>query len=342
MKISKRLLLFSVITVLLVYLLTVYKLPYYIYKPGSADKLDMIVEVDGGYKSKGDMRLVTVSGLQATPLFYLWAKLASFHEIVPLEEVRPKELSDEEYMQIQLQMMESSQESSVRVAYEMANRDVDLIFDGVYVLSVLEGMPAEGKLKIGDRIISIDETDIKEADDLMEYIESKQAGDSIEIELIREEKTMFVDVELAALEDLDNKAGMGIQLVTNSSVVTDPEIQFSSGNIGGPSAGLVFALEIYDQLIEEDLTKGYQIVATGAIDVEGNVSRIGGVDKKVVAADHANADIFFAPYEGGASNSNYEVAKKTAEEIKTNMKVVPVDTFNEALEYLQELEEKAE
>src|SRR5690625_671887 len=98
----------------------------------------------------------------------------------------------------------------------------------------------------------------------------------------------------------------------------------------------MFALEIYDQLIEEDLTKGYQIIGTGALDYNGNVLRIGGIDKKVVAADKAGCEIFFAPYEDGADDSNYELAKKTAEDIGTEMEIVPVDTFQEAVTYLEE------
>src|SRR5690625_2557307 len=133
---------------------------------------------------------------------------------------------------------------------------------------------------------------------------------------------------------------MGIELVTNINIIDNPEIHFSSGNIGGPSAGLMFALEIYDQLIEEDLTKGHQIIGTGALDYNGNIQRIGGIDKKVVAADKAGCEIFFAPYEDGAEDSNYELAKKTAKDIGTEMEIVPVDTFQQAITFLEELPEK--
>lgn len=338
MKYSKRHIFYLAITVLIAFFLATYQLPYYIYKPGSADPLDPVVEVVDGFQSEGDMHLVTVSGGRATPVQYLWAKFLSYHEIQPLEEVIPKGISNEEYRHAQLQMMENSQESSTVVAYEAANKEIAIAYNGVYVVSVREGMPAEGNLEMGDRITGIDGHPIKEADDLINYIDDKEAGDHINMEVNRDEQTIEVSLELGAYEELDGKVGMGIELVTNRHVKVDPEVHFSSGNIGGPSAGLMFALEIYDQLTEEDLTKGYQIIGTGALDYQGNVLPIGGVDKKVVAADRAGGDFFFVPYEEGAIDSNYEVAKKTAEEIDTPMEIVPVDTFQEALKYLQDLD----
>src|SRR5690625_2900475 len=286
------------------------------------------------------MYLVTVSGGQATPIQYLWAKVLSYHEIQPLEEVRPKGMTNEEYRHAQLRMMENSQESSTVVAYEAANEEITIEYNGVYVVSVRKGMPAEGKLEMGDHIMGIDDQTIEEADDLINYIDQKQAGDQIKLDVKRNDELLEIDLSLETFTENDNKVGMGIELVTNRSISVNPDIHFSSGNIGGPSAGLMFALEIYDQLIEEDLTKGYQIIGTGALDYNGNVQRIGGIDKKVVAADKAGCEIFFAPYEAGAEDSNYELAKKTAEDIGTDMEIVPIDTFQEAITYLEELPEK--
>lgn len=337
---TKRRIFYFAIIILFAFFLSTFQLPYYIYKPGNADPLDQIVEVDGGSESEGNMYLVTVSGGQATPIQYLWAKVLSYHEIQPLEEVRPKGMTNEEYRHAQLRMMESSQESSTVVAYETAGEEITIEYNGVYVVSVRKGMPAEGKLETGDHIIGIDDQIIEEADDLIHYIDQKQAGDQISLDVKRDDETIKVEISLATFTDIDNKVGMGIELVTNRNVNVDPEIHFTSGNIGGPSAGLMFALEIYDQLIEEDLTKGYQIIGTGALDYNGNVQRIGGIDKKVVAADKAGCEIFFAPYEAGAEDSNYELAKKTAEDIGTDMEIVPIDTFQEAITYLEELPEK--
>ncbi|WP_010649502.1 SepM family pheromone-processing serine protease [Oceanobacillus massiliensis] len=338
MKVTKRNILFFIIMVVIVYFLGAYQLPYYIQKPGGADALNPIVAVDGGYESEGDMHLVTVSGLQATPVQYLLAKVFSYQDILPIDQVFPEGVSQDDYMHAQLQVMESSQEAATVVAYEAAGEDITIDYNGVYVVSVVEGMPAEGKLETGDRIVGIDGKEIHEAADLIEYVETKQAQDKIEIDFVRGEETMNVAITLEEFSDLENKVGIGISLVTDRSVTVDPPIDFSSGNIGGPSAGLMFSLEIYDQLTEEDITKGKEIAGTGEVDYEGNVLRIGGIDKKIVAANKEGIDIFFAPNENGAEESNYEIALETAEEIGTDMEIVPVNTFEDALSYLEKMQ----
>ncbi|WP_284140917.1 MULTISPECIES: SepM family pheromone-processing serine protease [unclassified Virgibacillus] len=340
MKFTKRQLVTLVLMSALVLFLSMYKLPFYIYKPGGADALNPIVEVEGGHKSKGDMHLVTVRGGQATPMQFILAKLLPHQEVLPLHEVRPEGVSEEAYFQAQLQMMESSQEASTVVAYKAANEQIKIEYNGVYVVSVVEGMPADGQLKSGDRIIGIDSKKITEAKDLIDFVDGKQAGDSVQLKIVRDDKELTKEVTLETFQDDEEKVGLGIQLVTDRSVEVNPNITFASGSIGGPSAGLMFSLEIYDQLVEEDITKGYQIAGTGEIDYDGRVYRIGGIDKKVIAADKEGCDIFFAPNEGGAANSNYEIAIDTVNEIDSDMKIVPVDSFQDAIDYLETIDTK--
>jgi PDZ domain-containing protein len=342
MRLTKKNIIYIIIIFLIFYVLGTYQLPYYIQRPGSIEALNPIVEVDNRHESEGEMHLVTVSGLQATPIHYLLAKILPHNDIRPIEEVIPEGISTDDYMHAQLQVMESSQEASLVVAYEAADQDITIDYVGVYVVSVVEDMPSAGRLEMGDRITSIDGIEINEAQDLINYVEAKEAGDTITVDFLREEEPNQTEITLAPFPDDETRVGMGISLVTDREITVHPDVDFSSGNIGGPSAGLVFALEIYDQLMEEDISKGYQIVATGEIDYEGNVYRIGGIDKKVVAADREDMDIFFVPNENGAEGSNYEIAKEKAEEIDAEMEIVPVDTFYDTLDYLEELPVKEE
>ncbi|ELK45033.1 SepM family pheromone-processing serine protease [Halobacillus sp. ACCC02827] len=337
MKSNKRLVITAVITLLIVAFLGAYRLPFYIYKPGTADALNPIVEVDGGYESKGDMHLVTVRGGQATPIQWLLAKIRPYHQIYPIDQIRPEGVSEEEYFHAQLQMMETSQEAAKVVAYQAAGKDIQINYEGVYVMSLVDGMPAEDELEIGDQITEVDGKEIKETSDLIDYVSQMKEGDTVKLTIVRGEETIQRDVALAPFPDTPDKIGVGISLVTDRSVDVNPAVNVKSGDIGGPSAGLMFSLEIYDQLTEEDMTDGLEIAGTGEINYEGIVGPIGGIDKKVVAASKEGADVFFAPNEEGRKGSNYEVAKKTAEEIDTDMKVVPVDTFTDALNYLKDM-----
>jgi len=338
-RVSKRSLIISCVILFLFFFGITYELPYYIYKPGMVDELEHVVEVEDGYQSEGHMHLVTVSGGPATPIQFIAAKLLSFHEITPEEDARPEGISNEDYLRLQLKMMENSQNTSKYVAYKAAGKKAEIEFNGVYVLNVVEDMPAYGVVEIGDQIKKVDDQDIKEARDLTDYVGNKQAGEEIQLDMIRDDEDIKETVKVAEFEE-EEKVGIGIQLVTDEEVSVEPEIDFSSGNIGGPSAGFIFALQIYDQLTEEDWTKGYEIVGTGEIDYDGNVHRIGGIDKKVVAAHRADMDLFFAPNEGGAPDSNYEEAKKVAALIDTPMEIIPIDTFTDALTYLETLESK--
>lgn len=338
MRVKGRQLFFLLLIITIFFLLVTYKLPYYVYKPGSADALDPIVKVEGGYESDGHMHLVTIRGGQATPIQWFLASILPHQEVLPLDQVRPEGISEDEYFHAQLQVMENSQEAATVVAYDAAGKDLTIDYEGVYVVSVVNGMPAEGILEVGDQIIGVDGEKVAQADDLINYIETKTTSDKVKLTINRDDQEQTEEVGLAAFEDNGERIGLGISLVTDRHVTVKPEVNFSSGNIGGPSAGLMFSLEIYDQLTEEDVTKGYEVAGTGEVDYEGNVLRIGGIDKKVVAADQEGCDIFFAPYEEGAADSNYKIAKETAEEIGTDMEIVPVDTFSDALEYLQQLE----
>ena len=127
-------------------------------------------------------------------------------------------------------------------------------------------------------------------------------------------------------------------------MTSDIPIRFSTAGIGGPSAGLMFSLSIYTQIAEPTLRNGRIVAGTGSIDRDGNVGDIGGIDKKVVSAAKKGATVFFAPNNpvteevkkaNPHAKSNYDTAVEAAEMIKTDMKIVPVKTLQDAIDYLK-------
>ena len=335
--------------VMILALLSFVPLPYYIEMPGSAMQLAPLIKVKGGYPEKGQLMLTTVRMGRANPYTYLWAKVRKHEDVVPVREIMDKNMTDEEYNVYQLYLMESAKHNAIQAAFKKAKRPFSSRYEGIYVLNVYDGMPAAKVLKAGDRITKVDGHAFKSSKQFMHYVAKKKAGDKVELTYVRQKKAKTATVALAKFKENHHKTGIGISLVDDRTIKSDPAVKMDTEKIGGPSAGLMFTLEIYNQLTKQDITKGYKIAGTGTISPNGEVGRIGGIDKKVIAADKAGADIFFAPddtitpemkkAEPGIK-PNYEEAKAAAKEIGTNMKIVPVKTLDDALAYLNALKQK--
>ncbi|MED4904485.1 SepM family pheromone-processing serine protease [Parageobacillus thermoglucosidasius] len=323
--------------VIVALLLIFIKLPYYVTMPGTAQDLKPLVHVENGDKDEGKLMLTTVKMGRANVVAYLLAHIRSFYELHPLDEIKQEGETDEEYTMRQFQLMEQSKEAAIVVAYKKAGKPVSYKAKGVYVMSVVPHMPAYGRLKVGDRIVEIDGKKMDTSEQMVQYIRTKKKGDHVSITFERGKKKKVETLALMPFPHDPKQIGVGISLATDYDVVTNPPVRVNSEQIGGPSAGLMFSLEIYNQLVDEDITKGHKIAGTGTININGEVGPIGGISQKIVAADKEGAEIFFAPNENGAADSNYREAVKTAKEIGTSMKIVPVDTFDDAVRYLERM-----
>ncbi|MCA1027666.1 SepM family pheromone-processing serine protease [Cytobacillus kochii] len=325
---------------LLVLVTSFIQLPYYVSKPGMAKELEPIIEVENGDSATGSFMLTTIRMGKANIYTYLWAKWQKYQHIYPIEDIRRDDETDREYQLRQLYLMDNSKQSAIEVAYQHAGLDVNYNYQGVYVLNIMEGMPAEGKLEASDMVTKVDGKSFQSSEQFIDMVSSKSEGDSISLTFERNGEQRETDIELEKIA-ATGKAGVGITLVDDKEISVDPEVAIDTSEIGGPSAGFMFSLEIYNQLVEGDLTKGYEIAGTGTISPDGTVGRIGGIDQKIVAADNAGADIFFAPNENNSNKSNYKEAVKTAKDIDTDMKIIPIDTFDDAVKYLEGLENKS-
>ncbi|WP_078554882.1 SepM family pheromone-processing serine protease [Bacillus alkalicellulosilyticus] len=340
-KISKR---WIVIAVLV--LLHFYQLPYYYTQPGDTKELAPFVDVENGFKEEeGSLMLTTVKMGRANPYFYAWAHLSEHREVVPEEAIIGPEETDEDYFERQRMMMRNSQEAAKIAAYTHANRNVDIEYHGIMVTTFIEGMPAEQLLQKDDRIRAVDGTEVQTVAELNEIVGGRDVGDLVELTITRQGETMDITVPVALFpEELggNGRAGLGIlHPVVDRTIQFTPPVTIDVAKIGGPSAGLMFSLEIVNQLTENDITKGYQIAGTGTINEKGEVGRIGGAGQKVVAAHKAKADIFFVPKEKDRKDSNYHEALEVAQTINTTMRVVGVNTLEEAIQYLENLPPKS-
>ncbi|GAA0338901.1 protease DdcP [Bacillus carboniphilus] len=321
--------------------LSFYKLPYYVYRPGSAKELAPIIQVEGSSQvERGSFMLTTVSRLEPNVFIYLWARIRPFYEIEKQEDIRDDGETKEEFDVYQLFLMDNSKKNAIHVAYEYAGIPVEYTYHGIYVIGIVEGMPAEEVLRPGDQIVKVNGQAFESSEEFKDFVVN--TGDEIEVTYIRDGMTHTAAIHTAPFPDQPDTVGLGISLVDDYDIVVDPSVEINSSTIGGPSAGLMFSLEIYNQLTDEDWTKGYEIAGTGEITKDGKVLRIGGIEHKIVAADNKGVEIFFAPNEEGAEGSNYQEALKVKKQIKSDIVIVPVDNFQDAIDYLETLEPKGE
>lgn len=310
-------------------------IPYYIEAPGSTIKLDTLVKVnDKKDKFSGSFSLTSVGIRQATVATALFAKTQAFSDLVTKEALMGT-ASDDDYNRIQNFYMETSQNNAITAALTLADQPFKMDYLGVYVLGIEKNSAFYGKIKIGDTVVKVDSQVFKSSNDFMKYVQSKKVDDKVTITYLQDGKEKEASGSLIKLPS-NGKAGIGITLTDHTQVNSQEKVQFDVDNIGGPSAGLMFTLEIYQQLIKQDLRNGHEIAGTGTIDSQGNVGQIGGIDKKIVSASESGAEIFFAPADLEKGDTNYQDAKKAAKKINTKMKVIPVKTAQEAVKYLKE------
>lgn len=320
-------------------------LPYYVESPGATINLKELITVnDQQDKASGSFSLTSVDIRKATGFLAVKAKLSKFEDLISEEELTGG-ATNEEYNQMQRYYMESSQNAAIEQALKLAKLPYEMEFKGVYVMSVEKNSNFYGKLSVGDTVTKVDGQSFKSAEAFMEYVKSQKVGDTVSITYLHNGTEKETSGKLIKLPT-DKKAGIGITLTDHTAIKSDTQVTIDSGSIGGPSAGLMFTLEIYEQLTGKNLRQGKEIAGTGTINSAGEVGRIGGIDKKVASADQAGVEVFFAPddeiskemkKEYPELQSNYEEAKKAAKELNSSMKIVPVKTVQDALDYLENM-----
>jgi PDZ domain-containing protein len=318
---------------LAVVLLWPVKLPYYAISPGPVeDVADLITVTDAEtFESDGKFYLLTV-GLREVNAFE-WVEARFFDSRVDLldrDVVRPPGVSQEQVTRTNLEAMNESIDTAIFVALERLGYDVTFIGQGVEVLQVVEGTPAFGVIEVGDRFDVIAGKTITTADEAGEWIRTFAIGDTITLEGTRGEEPISLEITLAAHPDVEGAPMVGVLFDTvNLDLDLPIDVTVDSRNIGGPSAGMTYALTIIDVLTPGDLTKGHVIAGTGTIRFDETVGAIGGVRQKVFAARAVGAEIIFVPQD------NYADALTAAGD---GVLIVPITTLQEALDYLEALE----
>ncbi|MEU4568039.1 PDZ domain-containing protein [Micromonospora sp. NPDC023956] len=302
-------------------------IPYVVLGPGpTVDTLgtqdgEEIIKVDGRETSTsaGQLRLTTV-GVQ--PSVKLRSAIAGWFSperaVVPRELVYPPGQSREQVEERNAEEFTASQTSAETAALRKLGYPVQVV-----VRTVTADGPSAGRLQAGDVITSIDGEPVTSANGLTQLIRSRPVGAALAVGFTR---GGVAGTATVTSRDQDGRPRVGIEIEQQQPHPFTLEIDL--GDIGGPSAGLMFALGIVDKLDPADLTGGRVVAGTGTIDDEGRVGPIGGIAQKLVGAKQAGAKVFLVP-EGNCAEA--------VSNAQPGLPLLKVGTLDEALTALETL-----
>lgn len=295
----------GLITSLLIAVLTVLPSPYAIEQPGPT--YDTLASKDGAplvaiegattYESTGELRLTTVSFSEPGKRpFTLGRVIQAFFS--PMRTVVPQEVifgtpeQEEQQTQASAAQWISSQEAATVSALEASGTVVPSTMS---VALIVEESKANGLLLEGDVLVALDGKELVSYTDLTRLLDDRAPGDTITMTVDREGKRLDVTFELIEDADEAGRALMGIRIDPDFDLPV--EVSVGIDRVGGPSAGMMFALAIMDKLTPEDELDGARVAGTGEIGVDGEVYPIGGIEYKLAGARAAGAEYFLAPVE---------------------------------------------
>ena len=295
--------------------------PYVTYAPGIT--LDVLAEQGGkeivqvsghpSYRDDGELRMTTIYVTQPDAAVNIFEALQAWwsdeQAIYPYSSVYGEDETAEDSRRQSAVAMVSSQDAATAVALKELGYDVDPV---VEVLDVAKGMPADGKLEVRDVIVEIDGAPVTSPEDVVEAVRRAREGDTVPFLIRRDGRTRTVAIQPRTVE---GSLRVGVTPGPGFEFPFDVSVNVSK-RIGGPSAGLMFSLAIYDTLTPGSLTGGRVVAGTGTIDEQGNVGPVGGIQQKVVAASESGAGIFLVPAANcadalGAPNDDLRLVRAT-------------------------------
>jgi PDZ domain-containing secreted protein/Zn-dependent protease/CBS domain-containing protein len=299
--------------------------PFVVLSPGRSYNVSKDITVSGVKTSpvNGGFYLTSVSLTQPNVFQFIGA-LALQREIHPLSDVLPSGVDQNKYFKDQLAEFDQSRTFAAAAAAQAAGLKVAITGTGAEVDQLSAGSPAAAVLKVNDIVLAIGSKPVHIADDLGSVIRSHPAGTKFDLTILRNNNRMHVTVASANGVGSLKTPAIGVVLATRDLGVKLPfKVHFKHEEIGGPSAGVAYALAIYDMLAPADLAHGRNIATTGTIDLNGNVGPIGGITEKAAAAKSAGATWFVVPTsEASAVQSS-------------GLHIIGVTTLKQAIDQLQ-------
>lgn len=312
--------------IIIAFVLFNYELPYSIYTPGGMINMtDRIESEDEVYSSSGTINLTYVSMVKGTLPMLGLAKILPTWDIVDNDDLTLDEESIKETLKRDKYYMQEAISNATLVAFKSANKEIKIKNTNNVITYISD--EAKTTLELYDNILTYDGIEFTTFNNMKEYISSKNVGDTIEFTINRDGELSSAE---ATIIEMSGEAKIGLMSATINEYESKPQISVKTkSSESGPSGGLMTALAIYNSITSSDITRGRIIAGTGTIDEAGNIGEIGGVTYKIAGAVKEKADIFLCP------KANYEEAIKFTEKEGYDIIVVSVETFIEALDYLE-------
>ena len=305
----------------------------YLLLPDQAHPVAPLVEVQGGHdpKGPGGIYFVDVFERRASVLESLFPFIRSGSTLIPANLIVPPGVSDQAVQQADLREMSTSQQVAAAVALRRLGYHVVAKPDGVIVSVVELGSNAVGKLEPTDVIDAVDGTSTPTIAKLRSVLAGVKTGATVKLGVRRGAQHLTVSVQTIADPASPKRAIVGFSPGQSAHIVLPLRVRIDAGNVGGPSAGLAFALEVMEEL-GPNVDHGYRVAATGQMQLDGTVGPIGGVKQKTIGVREAGADIFLVP-----AGENAQEAQRYAH----GLRIVPVKSFAQALHVLATLPPKS-
>ena len=329
---NKKLLIIFLVFFVSISSLSLIKTDYYFMSPGPPYQWDIEYENIDKYEFEGNLFQLTVRRDEANALIYTWSLINESYDLYPREVILPDGITPKELSEISIQNMRTSENVAIAVALKNLGYEISSKGDGVAVVGLLDDSPVKNKLKKGDLIQSINSTDIFSATEFIATLRTYSIGETVSIGLLREidsvKKQIFVKTTLVEHVEYKGEPMVGFLATTVNERFDFPfEIDIKTGNVGGPSAGLMMALNVYNNLIPEDITNSMIVAGTGTIEIDGSVGPVGGVKQKIIAAKRAGAELILVPVANFDEAQPFETGETA---------IVAVDSFVEALSVISQ------
>jgi PDZ domain-containing protein len=299
----------------------------YIFLPDKAQPVAPLNTVPGGHDpTHGGIYFVDIKLRKAKLIERLFGGLHEGADLYPASEINPPGGGEAERRQIDIQDMLNSQEVAAAVALRADGKKVVQTPIGATVDQVVSGTPAVGRLDPDDIITAIDGKPVKTPGDVITAMAGHKPGDTVAFSIRRVGAARVVTVKTIP-EPATDRAVVGITLRPAVDIHLPVDVTINAGDVGGPSAGLAFALGILQEL-GRNIVRGHKIAATGEILPDGSVGSIGGVKQKTIGARQAHVDAFLVP-----AGDNAQEAKRYAH----GLRIIAVKNFPQALRALATL-----